>query len=224
MSVSSVIIDALTHALASKGSARIAFPGGRSAVALMDQLSQTELDWSSVNVTLVDERAVDESSDASNARLVKEKLLIQHAKSAKFEPLFIGDDATEAVSVLNQREATLDVVVLGMGEDGHFASLFPSDTPVTGLADTLDGFVATEAVGSPTVPRISMTLTRILSAELVVLLVSSEEKKDKVMNGLIAMNPMNPVSYLLASDHPVVVAWPDGEIVTIQRGVIHESK
>ena len=69
-----------------------------------------------------------------------------------------------------------------------------------------------------------MTLTRILSAELVVLLVSSEEKKDKVMNGLIAMNPMNPVSYLLVSDHPVVVAWPDGEIVTIQRGVIHESE
>ncbi|MDC0379926.1 6-phosphogluconolactonase, partial [Litorivicinus sp.] len=86
------------------------------------------------------------------------------------------------------------------------------------LGDDVDGFVATDAIGSPSVPRISMTLTRILSASLVVLLVSSEAKKEKVLAGLQGPDPMNPVSYLLAANHPIVIEWPDGSTETIQGG------
>ena len=68
-----------------------------------------------------------------------------------------------------------------------------------------------------------MTLSQILSAELVILLVSSDAKKEKVMDGLESTNPLNPVSYLLASDHPILIAWPDGSMVTVQNGVMHES-
>jgi 6-phosphogluconolactonase len=68
-----------------------------------------------------------------------------------------------------------------------------------------------------------MTLSQILSAQLVILLVSSDAKKDKVMQGLDAVDSMNPVSYLLASDHPILVVWPDGDMVTLRNGDLYES-
>jgi 6-phosphogluconolactonase len=222
MSIAHVITQALSDVIAQKGHVRIAFPGGRSAVELMSELSHAPIDWSSVSVTLVDERAVDESSDASNAALVKSTLCQNSAETATFEPMFIGDDADQAADQLNQQDSPLDIAVLGMGDDGHFASLFPSETAVPGLADGQRGFVATSAVGSPSVPRISMTLGQILSAQLVILLVSSDAKKDKVMQGLDAVDSINPVSYLLASDHPILVVWPDGDWVTIQNGDVYE--
>ena len=155
-------------------------PGGRSAVELMSELSHASIDWSLVCVTLVDERAVDESSDASNASLVKTTLCQNRAETATFEPLFVGDNAEQSAEYLNQQNCPLDIAVLGMGDDGHFASLFPSETAVPGLADGQRGFVATSAIGCPSVPRISMTLNQIMSARLVVLLVSSDAKKDKI--------------------------------------------
>lgn len=223
MRIAQVITQALSDTLAHNGHGRIAFPGGRSAVELMSELSHASIDWSLVCVTLVDERAVDELSDASNASLVKTTLCQNRAETATFEPLFVGDNAEQSAEYLNQQNCPLDIAVLGMGDDGHFASLFPSETAVPGLADGQRGFVATSAIGSPSVPRISMTLNQIMSARLVVLLVSSVAKKDKVTDGLAAVNPMNPVSYLLASDHPILVVWPDGEVVRVQNGVVHGS-
>jgi 6-phosphogluconolactonase len=223
MRIAQVITRALSDTIAQKGHGRIAFPGGRSAVELMSELSHASIDWSSVCVTLVDERAVDESSDVSNASLVKTMLCQNRAETATFEPLFFGDNAEQSAEYLNQQVCSLDIAVLGMGDDGHFASLFPSETAVPGLADGQRGFVATSAIGSPSVPRISMTLGQILSAQLVVLLVSSNAKKDKVMLGLDAVDSMNPVSYLVASDHPILVEWPGGDMVTVHNGVVYES-
>jgi len=223
MRVAQVITQALSDTIAQNGHGRIAFPGGRSAVEIMSELSHASIDWSSVCVTLVDERAVDESSDASNAALVKTMLCQNRAETATFEPMFVADDAERSADQLNQQDSPLDIAVLGMGDDGHFASLFPNEIAVPGLADGRLGFVATSAIGSPSVPRISMTLSQILSAQLVVLLVSSDAKKDKVIDGLGSVDSMNPVSYLLASDHPILVVWPDGEMVTLHNGDVHES-
>ena len=223
MSLTQAITRMLSETIARKGVARIAFPGGRSAIDLMTELSRASIDWSSVRVTLVDERAVDESSDASNARLVKSTLCVNRASDATFEPMLIGHDAASSADQLNQRQRPLDVVILGMGDDGHFASLFPGDIAAPGLDDGQAGFVATSAIGSPAVPRISMTLKHILSAQLVVLLVSSEAKEAKVMAGLRSIDAMNPISYVLASDDPIIVEWPDRTLTTIQRGAIHES-
>ena len=223
MRIAQVITQALSDTIAQNGHGRIAFPGGRSAVELMSELSHASIDWSSVCVTLVDERAVDESSDASNAALVKTMLCQNRAETATFEPMFVADDAERSADQLNQQDSPLDIAVLGMGDDGHFASLFPNEIAVPGLADGRLGFVATSAIGSPSVPRISMTLSQILSAQLVVLLVSSDAKKDKVIDGLGSIDSMNPVSYLLASDHPILVVWPDGEMVTLHNGDVHES-
>ena len=186
----------------------------------MEELSHSKLNWSAVHVTLVDERAVEHSHETSNARLVQSTLCTNYADSALFEPLFVGNDAETSVQLLNQAELPIDIAVLGMGEDGHFASLFPNKSPVQGLADLTDRFVATGPTGSPSVPRISMTLQRILSAPMVILLVSSDAKQKKVMAGLKAFDPMNPVSYLVASDHLLSVVWPDQSITTMRKGVV----
>ena len=219
MTVVETVVTTLERLIADHGRARIAFPGGRSAVGLMQELATKPLEWSSIYVTLVDERAVPETNHASNARLVKQTLCTDQASHARFEPLLVESDAMHSARTLNHRECSIDIAILGMGEDGHFASLFPRQSVVPGLGDDLDGFVATDAVGSPSVSRISMTLTRILSASLVVLLVSSEAKKERVLSGRRGPDPMNPVSYLLAANHPVVIEWPDGFTETIQGGV-----
>lgn len=212
------VANALEEAIEARGEARLALPGGRSAVSLMQALSETAIDWSSVVVSLVDERAVDASDAASNAKLVCETLLQNQASVASFVPLFDGISAESSVASLNASVEPLDVAILGMGEDGHFASLFPAAHPVPGLADDRLGYVATEAVGSPKLPRISMTCTHILTAPTVLLLVSSEEKRQKVRLALEGQDPLNPVSYLLSAPHPIHIVWPNGTVATALQG------
>ena len=219
MSAVAAIESELRQLIETRGFARIAFPGGRSAVQIMEVLSNLDLVWSSVAVTLVDERAVNYLNEESNSKLVNERLLINKAKFAVFEPLFDGGTADSSAHCLNSQVKPLDIAILGMGEDGHFASLFPAQEPALGLVNSRDGFVATETIGSPSVPRISMTLSQILSAPLVLLLVSSEAKRERVMAGLKKQDPLNPVSYLLQSDHRVVIEWPNGIVVTVKNGV-----
>lgn len=214
------VANALEEAIEARGKARLALPGGRSAVSLMQALSETAIDWSSVAVSLVDERAVSMSDAASNAKLVCETLLQNQAAAASFIPLFDGISAESSAKSLNDSLEPLDVAILGMGEDGHFASLFPGAQPVLGLADGRLGYVATEAVGSPKLPRISMTCAHILTASTVLLLVSSEEKRQKVRLALEGIDPFNPISYLLTKSHLIHIVWPDGTMATALQGAL----
>ncbi|MBL4941426.1 MAG: 6-phosphogluconolactonase [Colwellia sp.] len=130
----------LQAAIALKGKASIAVSGGSTPKGFFKVLSNKAIDWQKVTITLADERWVDMNDDASNTRLVHENLLQNNAAAAKFFHLKQGEDlCDEALADLNLAANNallpLDVLILGMGEDGHTASLFPcSEQIAEGLA------------------------------------------------------------------------------------------
>ncbi len=120
----------LAAAIAARGTASFAVSGGSTPKAFFRSLSRRELDWSKVTLTLVDERFVPPENERSNHRLVADNLLKDRAAQARFVPLYHQAETAEAAAAIaSDRTASLgapfDVVVLGMGTDGHTASFFP---------------------------------------------------------------------------------------------------
>lgn len=160
---------ALRAALQLRGRASLAVSGGKSPLPLFETLAREPLDWSRVAITLVDERWVDPQSEDSNERLVRRHLLQQAAAGARFVPLKTAaaqpEDAVPDRQHALRELAPLDAIVLGMGEDGHTASLFPGAPQ---LAAGLDPGAAARliAVDPPAAPhrRLSMTLAMLLDS------------------------------------------------------------
>lgn len=173
--VAALVEAALTQAIATRGEASLVVPGGRTPVPLFSRLARAGLDWAHVHVTLSDERVVPVTEAASNEHLLREHLLCEAATGARFYPLMNGKEdaqarATTAWEQLAWLPRPFDVVVLGMGEDGHFASLFPH---MAGLDAALDidaapGCVAASAPVEPAA-RISLNLATLLDTRLLVL-------------------------------------------------------
>lgn len=153
--------------------------GGSTPAPFMQALAKHTLDWSLVDVTLTDERCVPESHERSNARLVLENLLSQ-TPAATFLPLYRGD-CSDAVLLAGEPALCavqpIVVCVLGMGLDGHFASLFPEADRLTEGLDVNTSRL-TLPMQVPGVPdtRISLTLAAILSAQQLHLLITGAEK------------------------------------------------
>jgi 6-phosphogluconolactonase len=164
-----------------RGDASLLVSGGRSPVPFLRALSQRKLEWSRVSVSLVDERWLPPDHPDSNAGLVRASLLQGAASAARFVPLYGGEANPEAgLAACEERLSKLprpfDAVVLGMGEDGHFASLFPG---VAGLAGLLaPGAPAVAATRPPAAAhaRISLSLPALLDAHNLVLQITGERK------------------------------------------------
>lgn len=175
------ITNKLGVAIERNGSASIVVSGGRSPIALFNALSHAELDWSKVVISLVDDRWVNSTHENSNELLVNTHLLINQANAATFIGLvgeqasaFDGvEDAITKFSAIKQ----IDVMILGMGEDGHTASIFPCCEQLDDAmsADNKNRLIATKPTTAP-FERISLTLNEILSAKHVYLPLSGEGK------------------------------------------------
>ena len=172
----------LQEAIAARGMASLVVSGGRTPTRLFEQLRTEALDWSKVWVTLADERWVETNSPASNEKLVRETLLTEAAAAAHFVGLKNPAPAPEAGADWATRALTrvphpFDVVLLGMGEDGHTASLFPGSLA---LSKALDRSVAPGciAINSLTAPhaRLSLNLAALLDARRVILHIEGESK------------------------------------------------
>jgi 6-phosphogluconolactonase len=195
----------LSDGLKTRGRASLVATGGRSPGPVFDALREAPaIDWARVVVTLSDERCVGADDPASNARGVRERLLTGEAAKAHFLPLWPPPESA-ALHAL----APFDAVMLGMGEDGHIASLIPGDP---GLAAGLDPksealTVSVPAgLGKPPLPRISLTLSALLQSRAVFLLVAGEAKRDIILRAQAGADL--PVAALISQARvPVRVLW-----------------
>ena len=192
--------------------------GGSTPGPLYQRLSDVNLDWSRVQVALVDERWVEADHNASNERLIKQTLLQNLAAQAGFVGMknaadnpFAGED--ECQTQCASLPAPYSVCLLGMGPDGHTASLFPN---AKGLAAALDSqalCAAIEAKPSEVtgdyVERMTLTPKAILAAKKLVLLITGEDKWEVYEQAKSSADTMStPVSVFLQQEKvDVDVYW-----------------
>ncbi len=172
----------LREGVAARGVALLIVSGGKSPAQFFDRLSNLDLEWSRVRITLADERRVPDDSPRSNARLVRERLLRNRAEAASFTPLAdVRLPPDQELAAASARIANLpmpaDVVVLGMGDDGHTASWFPG---ADGLADAMDPaarqLVAPIQAANAGEPRLTLTGRVILRARAIALEIQGQAK------------------------------------------------
>lgn len=208
------IATRLTNAVGERGSALLAVSGGKSPVRLFQLLSQMDLPWQAVTITLVDERWVDADHADSNARLVREHLLVGKAAGARFLPLkneaVTPEEGVPACSAaLSRLPLPFDVVVLGMGDDGHTASFFPQ---APGLAAAIDPVTPSlcAAVRPQTAPHPRMTLTlRVLQESRWIVLPLQGESKLRVYRNALEDGPVElmPVRTVLRQTQAPIEVW-----------------
>lgn len=177
------IVDDLKAAISRDGIASIAVSGGSTPKKLFLSLgARSDINWSKVTATLVDERWVDENSPRSNARLVKDYLLIGPASVATFIPLYSGGDMPDekliAKTNLAQKEVKypFDVVILGMGTDGHTASFFPGADQLDEALENDGPALAINAPGAGE-PRVTLTLPYLCASKNLYLHIEGETKR-----------------------------------------------
>jgi 6-phosphogluconolactonase len=175
----------LREGVGARGRALLIVSGGSTPVPFFEALARQALDWSKVSITLADERWVPPDHADSNERLVRAHLLQGPAAQAQWVPLFNGQATPEAAaSEIGQRLAALpwpaDATVLGMGGDGHTASLFPHAPELTAALDASSSVlclpVAAPAPPNVPVPRISLTRFALLDARALVLHITGAAK------------------------------------------------
>ena len=178
------LADDLSRAIADRGRASLVVSGGGTPIPLFRKLRRKILDWSRVRITLADERWVAPDHPDSNEASVREELLRDHASPAIFVPLK-NDAATPEQGqaacelALSSFRFPLDVVVLGMGADGHTASLFPG-APELPVGLDLRGTARCVAVRPPIapLPRISLTLSALLDSRRRILHITGSDKRE----------------------------------------------
>lgn len=176
------LVNVLSEAINLRGRAYLVVSGGRTPTALFNALSVADLVWRNVTILLADERFVPVDSADSNERLVKANLLKDNAANAAFISLYAdAETAEEAIKVVLPRIDVLpafDAVILGMGEDGHTASLFPCSAELgAGLATDAPAVLAVNPSSAPH-QRISLSLPRLLNTRNLFIHLVGQSKLD----------------------------------------------
>jgi 6-phosphogluconolactonase len=210
----SILVGALTTAVATHGRAGFAATGGTTPAPVYDRLATLTAPWDKITVTLTDERFVPPTDPGSNEGLVRRHLLVGEAAKAQFAPLFFEgvsheDSALKAQAGVDAA-APFGVVLLGVGPDGHFASLFPGNPVLArGLDLASERSVLAVPPGDPTpdIPRLSLTLAALTRTDLIVLLVTGAAKKT-LLEGDV--DPALPVAAILKQDRAKVrILWAE---------------
>lgn len=209
------IVSRLQNSIEQKGKASIVISGGNTPQELFKLLSKRTLDWSNVYITLADERWVDITDKTSNERTVRENLLQNEAVKAHFISLknpnqtpFEG--APEVEEKIKTMPVPFDIVILGMGDDGHTASLFPGAANLNPALDMNSGRICI-GMTPLTAPydRITLTLPALLNSRHIFVHIVGDNKRtvyeQAVSDGNVNEMPIRAV--LNQSNVPVDVYW-----------------
>lgn len=204
--LASKIAGELGAALRSNDRASLCVPGGTTPGPMFDALCAADVEWDRVHVFLGDERWVPETSERSNTRLVRERLMVNRAAAAKLVPLHLeGMELEEAIPKLTaaiEPELPISVLLLGMGTDGHTASLFPgADRLDEAMSDDAPPLMAITAPGAPE-PRLTMTLPVLQGAMSIHVLIVGQEKREA----------LERVRHLRPREAPVAAILPDATV------------
>jgi 6-phosphogluconolactonase len=209
---SGLIAERLERALRLRGRAAFLATGGSTPAETYRRLREAPIDWSKVAVGLTDERWVPPTSPDSNERMLRETLLAGPAARARFVPLWSQAQGPEAAARTAEPDiralGPADVVLLGMGEDGHIASLFPGSPALEAGLDPGGRRLCIgvpDGVPAPPQARISLTLPALLNG-LVLILISGEAKRRTLEAALQGADL--PVRRVLAQPRvPVRILW-----------------
>ncbi|CAG1021015.1 6-phosphogluconolactonase [Methylococcales bacterium] len=212
--------DVLSEAISKHGAATLLVSGGGTPAPLYEALSKTELNWKKIKIALVDERWVDQDHAASNEALIRRTLLINNAKTAEFTGMKTAAKTANAgqaeTEVLYRKlPQPFSLAIVGMGPDGHTASLFPHAKGLAGALNTdSDNLTAaisanqTEVTGSNT-ERLTLTLPALLKTDRVIILFTGEDKL-AVFSAAQQPGPIEdmPIRALLHQEQvPVELYW-----------------
>ncbi|KAA0012710.1 6-phosphogluconolactonase [Billgrantia pellis] len=202
--------EALRQDLSRQDRVLLVLSGGSTPVPFFQALAGQELPWSRVDVTLADERWVAETDEASNARLVRRHLLKGPAAKANFISLITRDPTPEqGVEAVTRRIVALpwpaSLVVLGMGGDGHTASLFP-DSRELELGLTTDAPVLAARTPSQPQARITLSADRLHQAQRHALHITGDDKRSILAHALAGDDSRElPIRAFLSC--PLAVYW-----------------
>ena len=192
LKIAQSIAVTLQQGILRKGFATLVVSGGRSPLEIYSYLSQILIPWSKVTIILGDDRVLEESNIDSNDRLIKENLLINKAETATYISLL------DSLQTPVKLELPFDVSLLGMGLDGHFASLFPEllgNNSLFNVDAPHEIYLSDTPLGNPFHKRITMNLSMLLDTHRCILLVSSKLKRD-LLDKALRDNKL-PLYYLI---------------------------
>jgi 6-phosphogluconolactonase len=201
LGLANTIAGQLADFLRREGKATLSVPGGTTPGPIFDTLSGVDLDWANVAVVLNDERWVPESSERSNTRLVRERLMRGRAAQARLVPLYApADRPEEMLAALEdglRPHLPISVLLLGMGADMHTASLFPGadrlEEALSASAPLLLPMRA-EAAGEP---RITLTAPVLRGAFNIHILITGDEKRAALERAMTLTPSEAPVRAVL---------------------------
>ncbi len=208
--VANALAGDLEAALLHHDTVAFAVPGGTTPGPIFDNLCAADLEWDRVRVLPTDERCVPSNSERSNERLIRERLLTSRASVAEYVPLYVPSDNPE--DVLPEIESLIEpvlplaVLVLGMGEDMHTASLFPG---MPGLAEALDSHAPTLSIARTEVqpePRITLTAPVLDGALSKHLVIYGEAKRQALERAMTLPPEEAPIAAVLSG---ISVHWAE---------------
>tara|TARA_R110000787_G_scaffold57667_26_gene131664 strand:- start:2701 stop:3396 length:696 start_codon:yes stop_codon:yes gene_type:complete len=195
------VAENLREGILRRGRGSLVVSGGRSPIAFFHALRVQKLDWRKVEITLADERWVEPTSEDSNERLLRQHLLKDEAIEAKLVSLKTSDlkpmnAVVEIIERISAMPRPFDAVVLGMGADGHTASLFPNMPALSAMLNP-QWAVQVGTATAPTEPknRVTLTLRALLDTRQLYLSISGAEKVE-VYAAASAGNREYPVASL----------------------------